>query len=101
MAALVTKGVMFLQVALIEPSNEEEAELLIPNLFGSMRPPWSGCRPMIDVFPSEVVSLTNTEGSFCVEFACSPRDVLQVLSRYSPGLSQHVSSQYQKSSTFS
>lgn len=83
MAAPVTKGVMFLQVALIEPSNEEEAEFLIPNLFGPMRPLRSGRHPMIDVFLSEVVSLTNTEGSFCVEFACSQRDVrvgvLQVL----------------------
>lgn len=82
-AAPRTKGVMFLQVALIESSNEEEAEFLIPNLFGPMRPLRSGRHPLIDVLPSEVVSLTNTECSFCVGFACSLRDVhvgvLQVL----------------------
>lgn len=42
MAAPVTKGVMFLQVALIEPSNEEEAEFVVPNVFGPMRPLGSG-----------------------------------------------------------
>lgn len=42
MATPVTEGVMFLQVALMEPSNEEEAEFLIPSLFGPMRPVRSG-----------------------------------------------------------